>query len=49
MFDPYTCIEAATTLHLLTKFANLEKEGNLPQDWYHYNTFSVLVAHGDKM
>jgi hypothetical protein len=49
IFDPYRNAEAATTLHLLTKFANLEKEGALPPEWYEYNTFSTLVALGDKM
>ena len=43
------CLIHTIALHLLTKFANLEKEGNLPPEWYDYNTFSVLVAHGEKM
>ena len=34
MFDPYKNTDAATTLYLLKKFANLEKEGNLPPEWY---------------
>lgn len=49
MFNPFECPEAATTLHLLTKFANLENEGSLPPEWYDYNTFSVLVVHGENM
>ena len=49
IFDPYKNPEAAATLHLLTKFANLEKGGSLPSEWYEYNTFSTLVALGDKM
>ena len=36
IFDPYKNPEAATTLHLLTKFANLDKEGSLPSEWYEY-------------
>ena len=48
-FNPYDSPEATTALHLLTRLANIEVEGLIPPEWYDYNTYSILVAHGEKM
>ena len=36
-------------LHGLTHFINLEKDSQIPDEWYDYNTSAILVANGDKM
>lgn len=48
-FNPYECVPAASVLHLLIKFINLEKDRLLPDQWYDYNTYSILVALGAYM
>ena len=48
-YDPYRNAEASALLLALTRFINLEKDGRLPDEWYHYNTAAILVAHGNKM